>query len=217
MRMYNPDWEAIKDFEYTPRFKDVQFDLVGSEIPADHGKALYDGLAALLPWLKDEPAVGVHPIHGAPTGRNDNLVINRRVKLVLRLPVERLDAVRALSGKRLDIGAGELAVGALKEKMLTPYATLYASVVDFGTAEEAAFLEAAHAELEQIGIRCGLIPGKQRKMRVTEGEISGYSLMLHDVSLQQSLQVQETGLGRHRGYGCGIFVPHKSIKEVAIG
>ncbi|TCJ15700.1 hypothetical protein EZJ19_06425 [Parasulfuritortus cantonensis] len=40
--------------------------------------------------------------------------------------------------------------------------------------------------------------------------------MLHDVSLEQSLQVQEQGLGRHRAYGCGLFVPHKSIKEVAI-
>lgn len=217
MRMYNPDWEAIKDFEYTPRFKDVLFDLVGSEIPADHGQVLFDALSALLPWLKDEPTAGVHPIHGAPTGRNDNLVINRRIKLVLRLPVARLEEVKALCGKRFDTGVGEIAVGGLKEKVLTPFATLYSPVVDFGTADEAAFLEAAHAELEEMGIRCGLIPGKQRKMRLTEGEISGYSLMLHDVSLQQSLQVQETGLGRHRGYGCGIFVPHKSIKEVAIG
>ncbi|MDR3394705.1 MAG: type I-MYXAN CRISPR-associated protein Cas6/Cmx6 [Parasulfuritortus sp.] len=214
--MYNQDWEAIKDFEHTARFKDVYFDLTGNEVPADHGQALFDALLAHIPWLKDESAVGVQSIHGAPTGRNDNLVINRRAKLVLRLPLARVDAVRSLCGKHLNTGAGDIVIGDLKEKFLTPYATLYAPMVDLGTGDEAAFLEAAHAELEKIGIRCGLIPGKKRKMALTEGEISGYSLMLHDISLQQSLLVQEDGLGCHRSFGCGIFVPHKSIKEVAI-
>lgn len=217
MRMYNPDWEAIKDFDYVPRFKDVQFDLEGNEIPLDHGQSLFDALASVLPWLKDEPTVGIHPIHGAPTGRNENMVINRRIKLVLRLPIARLADVQALVGKRLDAGAGEIGVGGLKEKNLTPYGTLYSPIVDFGTDDEVEFLDLAHAELEKMGIRCGLIPGKKRKMSLAEGEISGYSLMLHDVTLQQSLLVQEDGLGRHRSFGCGIFVPHKSIKEVAIG
>jgi CRISPR-associated protein Cas6 len=216
MRMYSAEWQAIKDFEYEPKFKDVQFDLIGNEIPADHGQALFDAIAIHLPWLKDEPGIGVHPIHGAPTGRNENLVINRRIKLVLRVPVARLSDVRLLSGKEIETGAGPIVVGDLKEKMLTPYATLYAPMVDLGTDDEMAFLEAARVELEKIEIRCGLIPGKKRKIMLTEGEISGYSLMLHDVSLQQSLQVQEDGLGLHRGFGCGIFVPHKSIKEVAI-
>ncbi len=217
MRMYNPEWEAIKDFEYTPRFLDVQFDLIGSEIPADHGQPLYDALLSKLPWLKEEPATGVHPVHGTPTGRNENLIINRRVKLVLRLPVARLDDARALVGKRLNTGAGELVIGNLKEKQLTPFATLYSHVVDFGTEDEAEFLQAARAELEGMGIQCGLIPGKKRKMRLAEEEVSGYSLMLHDVDMLKSLQVQEDGLGRHRSYGCGIFIPHKSIKEVAAG
>ncbi len=216
MRMYNQDWEAIKDFEHTARFKDIYFDLIGNEIPADHGQVLFDALLAHLPWLKDEPAVGVQSIHGAPTGRNDNLVINRRIKLVLRLPMARVDAVRVLSGQHLKTGAGDILIGDMKAKSLTPFATLYAPMVDLGTGDEMAFLEAAHAELEKIDIRCGLIPGKKRKMQLTEGEISGYSLMLHGVSLQQSLLIQEDGLGRHRSFGCGIFVPHKSIKEVAI-
>lgn len=217
MRMYNPEWEEIKDFEYTPRFVDVQFDLSGSEVPVDHGQSLYDALLVHLPWLAEEPGIGVHPIHGAPTGRNDNLIINRRVKLVLRLPVARLEDVRTLVGRSLDTGAGALLVGGLKVKSLTPFATLYAPLVDFGAEDEAAFLGAARSELEKMEIRCGLIPGKQRKIRLSEGDVSGYSLMLHDVSLTQSLRVQEAGLGLHRGFGCGIFVPHKSIKEVAIG
>lgn len=217
MRMYNPEWEAIKRFEYTPRFTDVQFELAGLEIPADHGAALYEEIARLLPWLRDTPEAGIHPVHGAPSGRNANLVINRRVRLVLRLPVACVQQASALVGKTIDPGAGTLTVGALKEKALTPYGTLYSHFVDYGTDDEAAFLERAHAELEGMGMQAGLIPGKRRQMRIPNGVIGGYSLMLHDVALMQSLSLQEAGIGLHRGYGCGILIPHKSIKEVPIG
>jgi CRISPR-associated protein Cas6 len=216
MRMYNPEWEAIKDFDHTARFKDVAFDLAGSEIPADHGHALFEELARHLPWLRDTPGVGVHPVHAGPSGRNDNLVINRRVKLVLRLPVDRLADARALVGTTINPGAGELKIGDLKERQLTPFAYLYSHFVSMDTADEAEFMQAVRDELDKMEIRCGLIPGKQRKMTTPSGDVWGYSLMLHDVDLRQSLLIQEVGIGLRRNQGCGIFIPHKSIKEVVI-
>lgn len=215
MRMFNPEWEAIRDFDYVPTCKDVQFDLAGLEIPADHGFRLFEALAAHLAWLRDSPEVGVHPVHGAPSGRNANLVINRRVKLALRLPVARIGDAQALVGKRIDPGAGPITIGALKEKLLTPYGTLYSHFVTFGITDEMEFLAEARRQLDALGIRCGLIPGKARAMHTPNGVIGGYSLMLHDIDLAQSLTLQERGLGQHRGWGCGIFIPHKSIKEVA--
>lgn len=217
MRMYSPEWEAIKHFDYTPKFKDAQFDLEGRELPADHGAALYEEIARHLPWLRDTPEVGIHPVHGAPSGRNANLVINRRVKLALRLPVACLEAARELVGKVIDPGAGPIVIGPLKEKTLTPYATLYSHFAVLGPAEEIAFLDEARRQLDELGIQAGMIPGKRREMHSPNGVIGGYSLMLHDISLMQSLALQESGLGLYRGYGCGIFIPHKSIKEVPIG
>lgn len=217
MRLYSPEWEAIRDYQYQPKFKDVQFDLDGKEIPEDHGWILHDALCHLLPWLDGEAGAGVHPIHGAPTGRDHRLVINRRVKLVLRVPVDRLEDLKILTGARIDLGAGEVILGAAKDKALLPFAYLYAPMVDFGTDDEVAFLEAARSELDAMGVQGGLIPGKKRKMLLPEGDIWGFSLMLHDIGLEPSLRVQEQGLGRHRAYGCGLFVPHKSIKEVAAG
>ena len=102
MRMYNPEWEAIKDFEHAAALADVQFELSAGEIPADHGVGLFEQLVKYLPWLREATGAGVHPVHGAPTGRNDNLVINRRVKLTLRLPLDRLaDAEALMTGARL--------------------------------------------------------------------------------------------------------------------
>lgn len=215
MRMYNPEWDAVKDMKFTPKILDMQYDLSGGEIPADHGPALYAELLRHLPWLADTPEAGIHPVHGAPSGRNDNLVINRRVKLVLRLPVGRLDDARALTGKQIDPGAGVLNIGDLKEKNLTPFGTLYSHCVSMGDSDEETILGEVRGQLDGMGIQCGLIPGLHRKIRTPDGEISGHTLMLHDLSLLHSLAVQEQGLGLYRHWGCGIFIPHKSIKEVS--
>lgn len=216
MRMYNPEWERIKELDYVPKVKDVAFDLSNGEIPADHGYELFQALSRHLPWLRDTPGVGVLPVHGAPSGRNDNLVINKRAKLILRLPVERLADAAVLVGRALHTSADDFTVTGLKEKLLTPYATLYSPFVVMGVADEAEFLAAARAELDRLGMKAGMICGKPRKMRLPQGEARGFSLMLHDVDLLQSLTVMEQGMGQYREYGCGIFVPHKSIKEVVI-
>jgi CRISPR-associated protein Cas6 len=215
MRMYNAEWEALKRLDYTPVVADLQFDLLGMEIPADHGYALFEEISRHLPWLRDQPAAGIHPVHGAPSGRNDNLVINRRVKLVLRLPIDRLADARTLVGKEIDPGAGRLRIGDLKEKAVTPYATLYSHFVAVDNVDEAGFLEEVRRLMREIGIEAGLIPGKFHQMHIPNRVIGGYSLMLHDIDLMQSMILQERGLGLHRGFGCGIFIPHKSIKEVA--
>lgn len=217
MRMFSPEWEAIKEFDQVARVREALFDLIGQALPEDHGHALFEELARHLPWLRNTPEAGVHPVHGAPSGRDANLMINRRVKLALRLPIDRLSDARTLVGKRINPGAGELLIGAMKEKALTPFTTLYSHFVDVGTSDEAAFIAEAHRQLEAMGIHCGLIPGKQRGMNTPNGVIGGYSLLLHDMSLMQSVAIQERGLGLHRGYGCGIFIPHKSIKEVGGG
>ncbi len=215
MRMYNPEWEAVKELAFTPKVMDLQFELSGGEIPADHGPRLASEVLRHLPWLAETPGAAIHPVHGAPSGRNANLVINRRVKLVLRVPVERVGDARALVGQRIDPGAGNLQIGDLKEKNLTPFGTLYSHFVTLGTEDEAAILENLRRQLAEMDIQCGLIPGMHRKMATPDGEISGHTLMLHDLSLVHSLTIQEQGLGLHRLWGCGIFIPHKSIKEVS--
>ncbi len=216
MRLFNPEWEAIKEFQHAASVRDAQFDLNGQELPEDHGQVLYEALLVHLPWLNDTPEAGILPIHGAPSGRG-TLVINRRAKLVLRLPISRLADAQSLVGKTMDLGCGVIHIGGLKEKPLMPFNYLYSPFVDLGTTDEAAFLDKARASLEELGVQGGLIPGKQRKMHTPGGDIGGYSLMLHDVTLAHSITVQERGIGRNRLLGCGIFVAHKSIKEVAGG
>lgn len=48
-----------------------------------------------------------------------------------------------------------------------------------------------------------------------DGErIETRSLMIADLDKLASVALQEVGIGPHRHFGCGIFVPHKGIKAV---
>lgn len=215
MRLINPAWEAVKEFEHHSRFRDLQFDLEGRELQADHGQLLLDALVAFLPWLSDCEDAGIHPIHGEATDHG-TLMVSRRARLWLRLPLARAEDARTLTGRELDLGCGRLRVGRMQVRPLAPFAYQYSPFVDMGTADEAIFTAAASRQLAEMDIRCGLIPGKARKMHTPDREIHGHSLMLHDLSLGDSIRLQERGIGASRLLGCGLFVPHKSIKEVVV-
>lgn len=201
---------------YTPRMIDLQFDLVGTTIPAENAQLLADALQRLLPWLGEDGGTGIQHLKGAETNSGDaSLNINRRTKLFLRVPKTRVDAMPALIGQSLDLDGHALTLGTFKTREFSPFANIYAHFVDTGSAGEEQFVQDVMRELDgRFQLRCGFICGKQQTLQSAAGPLYGYSLMLHDVPPHKSLQLQDEGLGRHRLLGCGIFIPHKSIAPV---
>ena len=192
---------------------DVSFEVRCEELPRDYGYALFRALADELDWLEDEATAGVHPLHGC-TARGGALLLGPRARLLLRLAEERAGEALALAGRRLELGSG-LQIGAGRVRELMPYATVYSHFVSTGAEDEAEFLGQAAAELREAGLPERMISGKAHAAGTPEGELRGYSLLLHGLTPTQSLAVQARGLGRGRKLGCGIFVPHKSV--VAVG
>ena len=69
---------------------DILFRVVGVEVPADHGYALFSALSRILEtetdrWMHGNPHIGLHTIGGAPLG-NGRRLIGRNARLGLRLP-----------------------------------------------------------------------------------------------------------------------------------
>lgn len=198
-----------------PDIVDVQFALAGQRIPCDHADALWLALCERLPWLAAEPLVGVHPLAGLSPGE-DCWYLSRRSRLTLRLAAERAPEARALVGATLTFGDTALQVGAAMQRPLRAVPVLYAKFVSYGGATdvpigEAAFHDACRAELADLGMSPRLFCGKARQARTVAGLISGFSLMLLDLSEEHNLTIQRLGLGGERQRGCGIFVPHKSM------
>lgn len=191
---------------------DVAFSLRGGTIPADHGWQLFRLLAERLAWLEAETHAAVHPIRGARAVAGE-IHLGARARLMLRLPRERVEQSFALSGARLDLGDG-VEVGGARLRTLFAHGTLYSQLVAMGTPDEAGFQRDVCDELERAGVRCKVICGRMRRAQAQDGEIVGFGLMLHELSPEQSLRMQATGLGRGRKMGCGILIPHKSAGAV---
>ena len=191
---------------------DVAFALRGGSIPADHAWDLFRRLTERLQWLAAEPHAGVHPIRGA-RAVTGTIHLGSRARLMLRLPPERARQSFALSGTRLDLGE-RVEVGSAHLRPLFAHATLYSQFVTTGSSDEGEFHRRVNAQLHEAGIACKVVCGKMRRARAQDAEIAGFSLMLHELSPEDSLRMQAAGVGAERKLGCGIFVPHKSAAAV---
>ena len=192
---------------------DVQFDIRGTLLPIDHGYELFTELARLLPWFADEPLGGVHAIHGADTGHGE-LILNRRTKLMVRVASQRVPDLMRLAGQTIHIGGHVIEIGTGKTRPLSRHTPLFAHCVATGSEDELDFSNDIMRLLDEMKIDSRFICGKRQAIRTQDGVVSGFSLMLHGLPMEHSFLVQQQGLGKYRKFGCGIFIPHKSINAL---
>jgi CRISPR-associated protein Cas6 len=221
---------------------DVAFDIACRCLPVDHAWALAEAVNTVLPWIAQDPAAGIHPLHVADSGNGwmrpeapgDLLYPSRRTKLLLRLPRTRVPDAERLCGKTLDVAGHKLTVANASVRSLSALTTIFSRYVvleEAGEAasttslsrgprldpigEEQAFLAEAHKRLAAIGVRPKkMLCGIERQIGTPEGKIRTRSLMLADLTVAESVRLQQEGLGPRRTLGCGLFVPHKGIQEV---
>lgn len=193
-------------------------------LPVDHVWALSDALLQQLPWLADGQGAGVLPINipesgngwMRPEGADELLHLSRRTKLVLRVPVQRFDDAEALMGKQLDVAGNALEITKLEKRSLQAMETLLAHfMVRDAEVSEQDFLKVTFDELASLGVAVRkMLPGKGRVIRTPDGDLHTSSLMLAELTPEESLIVQQCGIGAHQHLGCGVFTPQKDISEV---
>lgn len=191
---------------------DIAFAVAGVALPRDHRRELATAIERVWPAWGGLEGAGVHRLN-VSAGGGPLALLSNRTRLTLRVPRERAAEAAALEGAELQIGLCALHIGAPQPRELRPYGTLYAHLVAADDADEGVFLKAVADELSALGVSGRPICG--RLQVVEAGELQGYGLMLDGLSPAAALRVLEAGVGRHRRWGCGIFVPHKSA--VAVG
>jgi CRISPR-associated protein Cas6 len=187
---------------------DLAFAVSGERLPRDHSFALWEALARVAPWLRDEPGVAVLPIRAASAGAL-GLVLQRRSRLLMRLPEALVEQALALCGQRLEIAGAQVTLGEARSRQLAPHATLYAHRVAAESDDEAGFVRQVARELGALGVRTEFIVGRRSEARGPRGTVAGFSVMLEELPAAHSLALQAAGLGAHRALGFGIFVGHK--------
>jgi CRISPR-associated protein Cas6 len=192
---------------------DLVFPIDGHRLRRDSAPALMAALRQALPWLEQEPLVGVHPLK-LMQGTEDEVPLSHRTRLLIRLPRQRVGAASALAGRCLRLGEHAITLGQPHLRELLPHRTLYAQAVAAEGEDEMTFMKAMGQALDDLQVRGQIVCGKRQCRHWPQGALTTFSLMLHGLSQPDSLRVQERGLGRHRLLGCGIFVPHKSAAAV---
>jgi len=205
---------------------DVDFGLRGDAAPADHGYALFGAVCRVLPWLHADEGVGVHSIRGRLVGGRQ-LALTPHSRLTVRLAASRIHEVLPLAGQALDLDGARVQVGVPTVRPLRPAPALVSRLVVIkGFQEPESFLEAARRQAEALGIEGRLaLVGREREastegataraagepirrtVRVRDKTVVGFALAATELTAEESLRLQEAGIGGRRRFGCGLFVP----------
>ena len=204
---------------------DVVFGITCRVLPVDHANLLSKAIRQELGWLDDEPRAGVHTIHVAASGNgwyrpdtpDQMLHPSRRTKLSLRIPKRRVDDVKSLIGKTLDIDGNSLTIKEMTQKTLSDITTVFSRYIVVESAnDEMEFLKEIMGSLNEMGIKPKkMLCGKEGKLNLDDGVLVTRSLMIAELTFEESMLLQQQGLGSHRLMGCGIFLPHKDISEIS--
>ena len=196
---------------------DISFALIGtSPIPADHGYQLYSAISNAVPALHEANGLAIHPIPGQQVG-DRRMMLTPHSRLTLRVPDGRISEVLPLAGRELTIGQTKLRVGVPQVRALIPATALRSRLViikikDAPTAKDITpenFQAAARRQLDQLQItpEATLTLGKRRTLRIKHREIVGYEVLIESLTAEESLTLQEQGLGGRHHMTCGVFVP----------
>jgi hypothetical protein len=221
---------------------ELHFPVLGAEIPADHGYALYGAVSRLVPKLHTpEMALHIGPIRGSYVGNAKLRLEPRGSRLHIRLRPDDLPVVLPLAGKGLNLDGHAIRLGVPQVSALTPASALFARMVVIKASsprtdravkasrdrvqtkryqEPEEFLAAVRRELKRQGIgaeadlplhQAGPRAGQpcRRVLRIHGKMIVGFSVIIQGLTAEESLLIQEQGLGGRGKMGCSFFVPFR--------
>jgi CRISPR-associated protein Cas6 len=186
---------------------ELSFQLLGRTIPVDHGYALYAALSRVVPELHDAQELGIQPVRGVYAG-GGVLHLAPFSCLAIRLPQDQIQPVLKLAGKTADVDGHVLHIGVPNARALLLVANLRARLVTIkGFLEAESFTEAAKRQLQSLDIAGEFLLGIRRTLRVKDKQVVGFEVGVTELTAEESLILQERGLGGRRRMGCGVFVP----------
>ena len=191
---------------------DLSFPLRGERIPQDHGYPLYSAVAAVVEagepeWLHHQTDVAIHPVSGVYLS-DGHLRLKRGSAVRVRCHTDDLPRFLPLSGKKLELAGCSLRLGVCHTSALQPATTVYARRVTTRNGEdETRFVAEIARQLATLDIRGKPVRGQRRVLRIKDKTIVAHGLLVTELTADESIRLQEEGLGGRRKMGCGVFVP----------
>lgn len=224
-------WEEDEDktlpYQVPDDVIDLNFSIKCKTLPLNHAWPLSTEILKILPWIKNNPNAGIHLIHVAesnngwlrPEDDEEGALLypSHRSKLTIRIPSNKLEDAKNLTGNTLDIDGHSLSIGTAKQKALSNSGVIFSRYVACEKNEdENSFLDRVHADIKHItGVTIKkMLCGKSHFINTPNKKILTRHLMIADLDSDPSIKIQQTGLSKYRELGCGLFLPHKGIKTL---
>ncbi len=203
---------------------DLLFTIRCKSLPLDHGYSLSQAISEILPWVVEEPQAAIHQIHVAesshgwqrPDQQDALLLPSRRTRLVIRMPAHRVADCHRLENRSFDIDGHELITESFKTRSLSRLTTLMSRYIITSHEEvDEQFIARMHRVLQGRAIDVKkMLSGLVVRHNGPEGEVITRKLMLAGLTREDSLYLQQQGLGHLQLMGIGVFLPHKGIDAV---
>ncbi|MBT7543516.1 MAG: type I-MYXAN CRISPR-associated protein Cas6/Cmx6 [Gammaproteobacteria bacterium] len=201
---------------------DVSFRVDCNKISADHAYDLFEAVSSKLPIINDIDNLAIHSVYGAESGAGwerpeTEIYLSKRTRFCIRTPVEYAEKVFSLDKQTLKVGEYEMKLSKPNIKKLIITDTLFCrTVVVEHNKNEDEFLEDVKKSLNLMKINVKkMLCGKEHLIKTPKKILVGKTLLITDLGKLESIKIQELGIGLGKLYGCGIFLPHKSIAPVA--
>jgi CRISPR-associated protein Cas6 len=202
---------------------DLSFSVDCKELPYDHAYELSSEIIKLVPEIKNDNRNAIQTLHGPMSGNGwvradgENIFLSKRAKLCLRVRKDHADKIREIEGKKIKLFGNELNIGKSKIKSFLVVRDLFCRFVSCNEdLPEENFLEEVQTELRAYKVNINkALCGQSKRISFGSKTLYTRSLMIADLTKEEAVILQEEGVGKHRLYGCGIFLPHKSIDAVS--
>lgn len=171
--------------------------------------------------------MGIHPIRGSLCGSR-NIKLTPASRLCIRLDSSHIGDMLPLGGSEIQLDGHPVHIGVPEVHKLIPAASVHSRLVvikGMMTGED--MICAAKKQLCALGVqgepalirirsatsvegRSDELPERayiRRTLKIKDKEIVGYAMAVTGLSADDSLRLQESGVGGRRNFGCGLFVP----------
>ena len=195
-------------------YVNARFDVFGKVIDIDHVYALYSAFCHQEPLLHQIQGIGMTAITGSPTPQG-LLKLTPDSHFIFRVLAEQVPLIYPLSEQPVKLGKYEIEFGIPKIELLQRASRLRSRMVVIrGYQEPEAFLQAAKRQLNQLEIEGELrilqrSDGKfnRKTIKVRQQTLIGFGVEINGLSSEDSLILQQKGIGGKPKMGCGIFLP----------
>lgn len=207
--------EAPLSNSVTP-YVDLSFEVIGQTLPADHGYGLYSALSHWNEEIHTLKGLSIHTITGIPD-KQGKIYLTDKSRFLLRLPWDQVPFAYGLAGKSLTIGTHTIRLGIPQIYLLKPSSRLRSRLVVIkGYQEPEAFLEAAQRQIKTLGVQGNIMllrnfegERDRKTIKIKRFTVVGFGVQVSDLTDEESILLQQCGIGGKRRMGCGVFVRTK--------